>query len=77
MKRKFPYSVAQMYDVVSKVDQYHEFIPYCEDSFIKEVGQNGQPVKAGLRVGFKSFDETFLCDLQCIVNKQVVVGDVH
>lgn len=76
VKRKFPYTVSQMYDVVSRVDQYHDFIPYCEDSFIKEVNEKGQPVKAGLKVGFQSFDETFVCDLRCIENKLVIAESI-
>lgn len=57
----------QVYDVVSEIDWYKEFIPYCVDSFIdKRDSKTGQPTEAGLRIGFKKYDEKFSCDVVCL-----------
>ena len=56
---------SQVYDVVSEVSKYHEFIPYCEDSFVNERDDSNKPKVAGLRVGFKQYDERFVCDVDC------------
>lgn len=66
IKKRFPHSQSLVYQLVSRVDLYHEFIPYCTSSFItsRDVKTN-QPTVAGLRVGFQSFDEEFTCNLEC------------
>lgn len=64
------------YRVVAGVDKYHEFIPYCKDSFITEWDTSDEPTKAGLRVGFQSFDEEFVCDLECIKDQAVLATSV-
>ncbi|SMN18911.1 similar to Saccharomyces cerevisiae YOL008W COQ10 Coenzyme Q (ubiquinone) binding protein [Maudiozyma saulgeensis] len=56
----------QVYEVVSQIDKYSDFIPYCIDSFIdKRDFITGNPTLAGLRVGFKSYDERFTCNVNC------------
>lgn len=61
----------QVYDVVSGIDGYKEFIPYCLDSFIDQRDeQTGQPTEAGLQIGFKKYDERFSCDVDCHVDKE-------
>lgn len=67
----FRHSPQLVYALISRVDLYHEFIPYCTSSFIKHRDQNLQPIEAGLRVGFQSFDEEFTCALDCTLDKSV------
>lgn len=56
----------EVYEVVSEVSKYHEFIPYCEDSFVNERDPvTAKPKVAGLRVGFRQYDEKFVCDVHC------------
>lgn len=64
-RKRFDYSQDLIYQVVSSVDEYHKFIPYCKTSFITERDSEGQPTVAGLDVGFKDFDEVYTCDLHC------------
>lgn len=64
------------YDVVSDVSQYSKFVPYCTRSFINARDQALQPTEAGLRVGWKSFDEEFVCNLQCDPKKVVIAESV-
>ncbi|QHS76112.1 ubiquinone-binding protein COQ10 [Saccharomyces paradoxus] len=55
-----------VYAAVSEVAQYKEFIPYCVDSFVdKRNPVDNKPVIGGLRVGFKQYDEEFICNITC------------
>lgn len=63
--KKFPCPQPLAYKLISRVDLYHEFIPYCTHSFITDRDNIGEPSVAGLRVGFQSFDEEFSCNLTC------------
>jgi coenzyme Q-binding protein COQ10 len=65
--KKFPYPQLLIYQLISRVDLYHEFIPYCTSSFITSRDlKTNEPKIAGLRVGFQSFDEEFTCNLNCL-----------
>lgn len=56
----------QVYDVVSEVSRYHEFIPYCIESFVNERNPiDSRPTEAGLRVGFRQYDEKYTCKINC------------
>lgn len=75
--KKFQYSQSLIYSLISRVDLYHEFIPYCISSFIKENDPlTKQPTIAGLRVGFQSFDEEFTCNLKCEKPKLVIAKSI-
>lgn len=66
IRKHFRHPQSLMYDLISRVDLYHEFIPYCTASFINERSPTtSEPSVAGLRVGFQAFDEEFTCKLQC------------
>ncbi|CCC69788.1 hypothetical protein NCAS_0D02070 [Naumovozyma castellii] len=55
-----------VYNVVSEVSQYYKFIPYCTESFVEKRNLlDGKPTIAGLRVGFKQYDEKFVCEVSC------------
>lgn len=50
------YSPGQMYDVVSAVEHYKEFVPWCERSTV--LARRGDDyMEAELEVGFKVFVE--------------------
>lgn len=56
----------EVYDVVSEVSKYHEFIPYCVESFVnKRNPVDRKPTEAGLRVGFRQYDERYTCKVEC------------
>lgn len=64
--KRFQHPQGLMYDIISRVDLYHEFIPYCTSSFIRMKNpETNEPTVAGLRVGFQAFDEEFTCQLAC------------
>ncbi|TID28285.1 hypothetical protein CANINC_002598 [Pichia inconspicua] len=72
--KKFPYPQPLVYKLISRVDLYHEFIPYCTHSFITKHDDVGEPSIAGLRVGFQAFDEEFSCNLTC-ENPNLVIAE--
>lgn len=56
----------EVYEVVSDVSKYQEFIPYCVESFVnKRKALDNTPIEAGLRVGFRQYDEKFVCKVSC------------
>lgn len=56
----------QVYDVVSEVSKYRDFIPYCEESFVNKRNPiDGKPTEAGLRIGFRQYDEKYTCQVEC------------
>ncbi|CUM65309.1 uncharacterized protein PRCAT00002944001 [Priceomyces carsonii] len=66
-------SPKEMFDIVSDVSRYHEFVPFVEKSIIHSRDpKTKQPTVAELRIGWKEYDESFTCKLNCIPNKKVV-----
>lgn len=69
-------SPEQIYNVVADVAKYHEFVPFCEESFINSRDENNEPTEAGLRVGWKQFDEKFTCKLQCTPSEKIIAESI-
>ncbi|WYZ38937.1 hypothetical protein EsH8_III_000851 [Colletotrichum jinshuiense] len=74
--RTMPYPSAQLYDVVSDVDSYSSFVPYCAQSRVTQwtaPDDNGRkwPTQADLRVGWGGFEETFTSRLRCVPGESV------
>ncbi|KAH8552245.1 dehydrase and lipid transport-domain-containing protein [Umbelopsis sp. PMI_123] len=66
------YSQAQVYDVVSNVTDYHQFIPFCSHSKVfstKAVPSPSTPgriiMQAELGVGFNLFNEKYMSKVTC------------
>ncbi|KAK9461367.1 dehydrase and lipid transport-domain-containing protein [Lipomyces oligophaga] len=71
--RVLPYSPSLLYQVVSDVDQYKHFVPYCVESTVTERHpETKQPTKAVLGVGWKSFEESFESQLICLEPTSVI-----
>ncbi len=56
-RRSLPHSAAQMYDLVSDVSRYPEFLPWVSAIRIRQDGEH--EMLADMIVGFKSLRETF------------------
>ena len=56
-KRKLPYTPEQMYDLVSDVERYPEFLPWCVAARIRK--RDGNLMIADLMIGFKMIREKF------------------
>ena len=54
------YSPEELFDVVARVEDYHEFVPWCTHSAVKgrEPGGAGR-LRAELGVGFQVFEERY------------------
>ncbi|KAI5962038.1 HEX1 [Candida theae] len=64
-------SPQQLYKIVSEVNNYKDFVPFVEDSFVSSRDAQQQPTKAGLKVGWKDITEKFECSLACQENERV------
>lgn len=70
-RRLMGYSPAQMYDVVSAVEHYKEFVPWCERSTV--LARRGDDyMEAELEVGFKVFVERYTSKIYLEKNKLVL-----
>lgn len=61
-----------LFEVVSDVARYNEFVPFVTRSFIDARNEQGLPTQGGFRVGWKDFDEEFVCRLSCVKDKSIV-----
>lgn len=66
-----------MYKIVADVSRYQEFVPFVEESFINSKDEaTSSPTEAGLRVGWKQFDEKFTCKLICTEDESVIAESI-
>lgn len=61
-----------LFDIVSDVSRYNEFVPFVTKSFINKYLDTKLPLEAGIRVGWKHYDEEFTCNLTCKKDLQVI-----
>ncbi|KAF6812894.1 cyclase dehydrase family protein [Colletotrichum sojae] len=74
--RTLPYPSSQLYEVISDVDSYSSFVPYCAQSRVTrwtapDENDRRWPTQADLRVGWGGFEETFTSKLHCVPGKSV------
>ncbi|KSA03941.1 uncharacterized protein AC631_00211 [Debaryomyces fabryi] len=62
-----------MFNVVSDVSKYHEFVPFVEKSLITKKDKSDLPLEGVLRVGWQQFDEEFTSKINCVLNEKVTV----
>lgn len=59
-------SPQRTFDIVSQIQQYQDYIPYCKESIVHERdNRTNWPTLASLRVGFRQYDEKFICKVEC------------
>ncbi|ROT43132.1 hypothetical protein SODALDRAFT_327303 [Sodiomyces alkalinus F11] len=81
--RILSYPTADLYTLISDVDSYSTFVPYCSHSRVTRwttppPGQSPDdpnsrpcPAQADLRVGWGGFEETFTSRLRCVPGQSV------
>lgn len=74
--RILPYHASSIYTLISDIDSYSTFVPYCLESKVTEWSKpcaEGKrwPQKADLKVGWGGFEETFTSSLYCVPNSVV------
>ena len=59
--KKFNYSKKDLIELVLKIDDYKNFLPWCVDSKILSISTNkkNQEIIADLEIGFKSFRDIY------------------
>jgi len=59
--KKFNYSKKDLIELVLKIDDYKNFLPWCVDSKILSISTNkkNKEIIADLEIGFKSFREIY------------------
>lgn len=82
--RILPYNSKAIYKLISDVDNYKEFVPYCTASKVTKwsaADSNGNklPSEADITVGYGSLSETFTSRLFCIPDSEVeaIGGDAQ
>lgn len=69
--RTLPYAHEPLYELISDVDSYSQFVPYCSESRVTEWSDPDDkgrrwPTLADLQVGWGGFDEVFTSRLRCV-----------
>ena len=57
LTRQSPFSAQQMFDLITDVDRYDEFIPYCTASRVRQ--RSDTEMLADLAIGYKMLRETY------------------
>jgi len=74
-----PYSAAQMYELVNKVEDYPQFLPHCEES--KVLSADEDEMRARLTLGWGGMNKSFTTCNRLQKNKMVGVrleeGPIH
>jgi len=74
--RRLPHTPAALYRLVSDIDAYHLYLPYCLGSRItSRCPSTNSPTEADLRVGWGAFDETFRSRVTCVPERLTVRAD--
>jgi coenzyme Q-binding protein COQ10 len=69
-RRLIRYPAKLLYEVVSNVDKYHEFVPWCRQS--KVLTRSNDRLSAELTVGFKYLTERYVSQVQLRAPQQVI-----
>ena len=57
LTRQSPFTAQQMFDLITDVDRYEEFIPYCTASRVRQ--RDETEMLADLAIGYKMLRETY------------------
>ena len=68
-----PYSAAEMYFLVDDVDQYHEFLPWCESSVVLK--REDEAVTARIGISFKGLSSSFITR-NCLISDQEITMEL-
>jgi coenzyme Q-binding protein COQ10 len=70
--KTLPYNKAALFKVISDIDSYKTFVPFCTDSTVTRKSEETQlPTRADLKVGFKQYEESFSSHVRCTPDSRV------
>ncbi|QSL66614.1 hypothetical protein MERGE_000996 [Pneumocystis wakefieldiae] len=72
--RILPYKKSLIFSVISDIDSYSTFLPYCLASKVTKRDKNGLPQTADLRIGWKSYDEIFSSKISYISHDYIIAN---
>ena len=69
-----PFTKEQMFDLVSNIDSYSEFLPWCNDSKVikREIKDNEEVVFADLEIGYDQFVYTYRSEVSLAKDKSYI-----
>jgi len=73
--RTVPYSCEEMFDLVNKVEQYQEFLPYCTESEVHH--RDEDEVQATLVISAAGMSKSFTTRNHLQMNKMIEIRLVH
>lgn len=81
-EKHMPYKAKQMFDLVSDIEHYQDFLPWCLGSRItkRQEYEDREILSADLLIGYKMFRETFTSRVELIESGeglQVLVQNVN
>lgn len=72
INRILPHSQPDLFKIISDIDSYSTFVPFCISSKVTKRSSNNQeeppsslPTAANLKIGFKQYEETFSSLVKC------------
>ncbi|MCX7899638.1 MAG: SRPBCC family protein [Methylocystis sp.] len=77
-RRHVPHSAAEMFALVSDVENYPKFVPLCEGMRVRrrtETAPGVEVILADMQVGFKAICERYTSRVTCDSNKLEIVVD--
>ena len=69
--RVIPYSCEQMYELVNKIEDYHQFLPYCTESVVHH--RDADEVQATLVIGASGMNKSFTTRNRLQANKMIEI----
>ncbi|MEC7488468.1 MAG: type II toxin-antitoxin system RatA family toxin [Pseudomonadota bacterium] len=69
--RLLPHTQEQLFELVSSIEEYPEFLPWCIDLVVKN--RSGNIIDADMTVGFKMLREKFSSQVTLTPKKQIDV----
>ena len=73
--RTVPYTSQQMFDLVTDIEKYPDFLPWCLGAHIHE--RTDEEITADLKIGYKVFRESFTSKVILEGNHSVLVSYVR
>lgn len=75
LRRALALPAQHMLDVVSSVEHYGEFLPYCRSCVVNERDSRGYPQRALMSVGWQNLTEEFESIVSCDPQKGIIISE--
>ncbi len=72
-RRLVKYTPEELFDVVSAVQHYSIFLPWCEHSVVLGVSRDSKLMKADLKVGFRGLSEQYTSSIHLSRPRSITV----